>query len=403
MGRLTGVPWKFAPVSVQPLLGNEDRVVADAVELDLHLRARESQSVVGRSDDLRRRPHRVRVLDLRLDLAGGEIALGDALRDGRGAADGAGEAAQLVELGVVGLEVGEERLEGHRAGDLGLPQPAVHVVTEQRAHGREHVGAVDGREAVARLQARDGDAGPLERHAPRETLTLVEGLALAHQHEGHLGHGGEVAGGAHRAFLAHDRRDAAVEHLHERQGDLRPVAGVAVGVDVDASGHGGADRLDGRRFADAGRVVVNEIALKLLHLLVVEHHLAELADTGVGAVHDLARLDLVFEHLATDADALDCRRGELHLLAHPRDAHQLVDRQRAAVKNDRHVPLLFHCGQERRAAGANDGGRRPWFLSVHPRPDRRRCKRGQRLSHIEDATYGHDGADAYDVSRVRGV
>ena len=52
-------------------------------------------------------------------------------------------------------------------------------------------------------------------------------------------------------------------------------------------------------------MVVDEEALELLHLVVVEHDLAELADAGVGAVHDLASLDLVLEHGAADLDALD--------------------------------------------------------------------------------------------------
>ena len=45
----------------------------------------------------------------------------------------------------------------------------------------------------------------------------------------------------------------------------------------------------GRRLADAGRVVVDQVALEVAHLIVVEHHLGELSDAGIDAVHDLVR------------------------------------------------------------------------------------------------------------------
>ena len=103
-------------------------------------------------------------------------------------------------------------------------------------------------------------------------------------------------GGAHRPLLADDRRDAPVEPLDERLRDDRPAARVAVGVDVDASRHGRADRLDRRGLADAGRVVVHEVALELRDLLVRRFDLAELADARVDAVHGLAGGDLLLEH-----------------------------------------------------------------------------------------------------------
>ena len=115
-----------------------------------------------------------------------------------------------------------------------------------------------------------------------------------------------------------------------------------------------AHDLDGRRLADAGRVVVDEVALELLHLLVVEHDLGELADAGVGAVHDLARLDLVLEHGAADPDALHGRRVEFDLLAVARDAHELLDRQGPAVQNDGHS-VSFQNG----SAPAEAGSARP--------------------------------------------
>ena len=231
------MPWKFAPGQREVVVGDEDRVVADAVQLDLDLAARPGDSVVGSADHLRRGAHGIGVLDLGLDLAGGQVGALDTAPDGGGAAHRPGEAAQLVQARVVGLQVGQQRLEAHGAGDLGLAQPAVGVVDQQGAHRGEHVGAVDGAQPVARLQARDLDAGALHGEARRDAVALVERFALAHEREGELRHRGEVAAGAHGALLADDRRHAAVEHGDQRLGDLGADAGVAVGVHVDTSGH----------------------------------------------------------------------------------------------------------------------------------------------------------------------
>ena len=247
-----------------------------------------------------------------------------------------GEAAELVESRVVGLEVGEQRLERHGAGDLGLAQQAVGVVQQQGAHGREHVGAVDRAQAVAGLKARDRDAGALHGDARGDAFTLVERLTFAHQRERELGHRGKVAARADRALLADDRGHAPVEHRDKGQGDLGSDARVAVGVDVDAAGHGRAHHLGGRRLADAGRVVVDERPLEQPDLLVGEHDLRELAYSGVGAVHDLVGGELVFEHRAAHTDPLQRSRVELDCLATAGDAHESLDRQRAAVKNDGH-------------------------------------------------------------------
>ena len=73
IGRLTGVPWKLAPVSTSVVLGQEDRVVADAVGLDLDLLSRPAKLVAGGADHLRGRAHAVGVLDLDLLLAGDQV------------------------------------------------------------------------------------------------------------------------------------------------------------------------------------------------------------------------------------------------------------------------------------------------------------------------------------------
>ena len=284
-----------------------------------------------RADHLRRGAHRVGILHLGLDLAGLQIAAFDAFQNGLRTADRAGEAAQLMQADVVGFQIGEQRFQAHRRGDLGLLQPAIHIVQLQGAHGGEQVRAVDGGQPIARLQIGDGNARAFHRHVAGQALALIERFAFAHQQQGELRHRGQIAARADRSFLAHDRRDALVEHLDQGQRDLRAAAGIAVRVDVDASGHRGAHMFDRGGIADAGGVVVDQIALELQHLLVGQDDFRKFADAGVGAVHDFARFEFVFQHGAADFDALQCLGREFHLLAVARDAHQFFEGEAGTV------------------------------------------------------------------------
>ena len=69
-----GRPLEVGAGERQARVRQEDRVVADAVELDLDLLPRPCDGVVRGADHLRRRAHRVGVLDLGLHAAGQQVA-----------------------------------------------------------------------------------------------------------------------------------------------------------------------------------------------------------------------------------------------------------------------------------------------------------------------------------------
>ena len=171
---------------------------------------------------------------------------------------------------------------------------------------------------------------------PGSRSPLIKGFAFAHEEQGDLGHGGEVAARADRAFLADDGRHALVEHLDKGQRDFGPAAGASFGVDVDPAGHGPADVLDGSGVADAGGVVVDEIALEILDLLVRQDDFGEFADAGVDAVHDLAGLDLVFDHRPALLDLIQGFGRDFDAVSAAGDADERIGRQRFSVKNDGH-------------------------------------------------------------------
>jgi len=100
-------------------------------------------------------------------------------------------------------------------------------------------------------------------------------------------------------------------------------------------------------------------------------------------VHDLARLDLVFEHGATDPDAFHGRRVELDLLALAGDAHELLDGQRPAVQDDGHN-VSFHSEPSAGGAGAYTNDRNDAFR----RQDSRRAPPGFTVSEPGFRDYG---------------
>jgi hypothetical protein len=95
-----------------------------------------------------------------------------------------------------------------------------------------------------------------------------------------------------------------------------------------------------RRLADTGGVVVDQVALELLDLLVVEHHVGELADPRVDAVHDLVRDDLLLQHAAAAHDPLHSLGAELDRLAVPRHPHHVLDLQAPSVDDHAHGQVL---------------------------------------------------------------
>ena len=288
------------------------------------------------ADHLRGGTHGVRVLHLGLDLAGLQVAALDACADGPGRAHRAREATDFVQTRIVRFQVGEQRLERHRAGNLGLLEEAVHVVEVNGAHGGEQVRAVDGRQTVARLQARDRDAGAFHCHARRKALALIPGLAFAHHQQRHLRHRRKIAAGADRAFLAHHRRDAGIQQRNKRLRDLGPAAGVAVRMDVYPSRHGTAHVFDRCGIADAGGVIVDKILLKFRHLLVGEHDFGEFTDAGVDPVHDFVRRDFRVQHGAATHDALQGLGVQFDRFIVAGDGDKFFDGQAGAVDDDRH-------------------------------------------------------------------
>ena len=137
-----------------------------------------------------------------------------------------------------------------------------------------------------------------------------------------------------------------------------------VGVDVDPPDHGRPDVLDGSGLADAGGVVVDQVALELLDLLVGQHHLGELPDAGVDPIHDLVGRDLLVQHGPAGPDPVQRLRRQCHLLALAGDADDLIDSELGTTQDGSHANLQKEM--------ESDGWGRKCMYSRTPRPARKR-------------------------------
>src|SRR5208337_4554391 len=102
------------------------------------------------------------------------------------------------------------------------------------AHPADEVGAIDRRQPVAFAENDGGDTGFGHTLLGGQSFSLIEDLALAHERDGHLRHGGKIAASSYRTFLADDRGYAPIQHLDLGLYHFQPDSGMAPAMGVEA-------------------------------------------------------------------------------------------------------------------------------------------------------------------------
>jgi len=110
---------------------------------------------------------------------------------------------------------------------------------------------------------------------------------------------------------------------------------------VDSTEHAGAHVFDGTRVSDPSRVVVDEVLLKLLHLVIREHHLSQLTNASVHAIHDFVRINLALQHRSARANAVQRVVGKLHLFPVSRYSNDIFDSKTGSSNCDSHAKHLM--------------------------------------------------------------
>ena len=235
--------------------GEDERVVGGAVDLDQEDRPEVVERVPDGAMDLRHAAQRVRVLDLVgvAVVAGLEGRVAEQVahlgRDGDLAGMGPGE---LV-LGGEGHVRAEQRLDRQRRRDARRPGQPIGIGQGQGPDRRHHLGAVEERQALLRLERERLEAGLAQGEQGRHALAVELDLAPPDQGQGQVGERRQVARRAERALLGHDRMDPGRQHLEQALDHDRPAAAVAQGQGVRPEEEHRPDDLGRERRPDAPR------------------------------------------------------------------------------------------------------------------------------------------------------
>ena len=128
------------------------------------------------------------------------------------------------------------------------------------------------------------DAGSLERLGTGEALASRKGLALADEHEAHVGERGQIAGSAHRALPRNDGDNVGIDERRQRLHGCNGNAGCPLRQRVELHQHDEADHARFKRRADARRVGAHDVDLQPRQVRRGDPRLGQFAETGVDAI-----------------------------------------------------------------------------------------------------------------------
>jgi hypothetical protein len=177
-------------------------------------------------------------------------------------------------------------------------EPKRVVMCERTDPGHE-LGPVEEREPFLRTDLHRNQAGVIERGSRRSRPGPVDGrLALAHDQEGDVRQGRQVARSAEAAPRRHHRVNRLVEHADEELDRLDANAGQPHRERIGTQDEHGSHHLVGQCIPDAGSVRADEIPLQSDRVGSIDAHVRQVAEPGRHAVDGGALVDQPIDHRA---------------------------------------------------------------------------------------------------------
>ncbi len=271
------------------VLGDDQRVVGDAVRLVCQHASHVAQSVEDGAHHLRLAAQTVGVLDAvvadAMRLADG--AAGHEPAQGIGAVDLATMPAQRVDARIEGCVGAFGGFGGEHAGDQrGAEQGGGREQRGQRIGGGE-LRAVEERQAFLGTERQRREATLLQRLRGRLPALRRHHVAGADHGRSHVGERRQIAGGAHRALAGHDRDQTLGQHRFQQRDGCGLHAGSALREARDLEGHHEANDFQRRGLAHARGVREHDIGLQPRQVGGVDADAGKLSEAGVDAVHRL--------------------------------------------------------------------------------------------------------------------
>jgi len=260
-----GLAVEVAAVHDALVVGQEERVVGDRVELRLDHSVRGRKLIHDGAEDLRDATERVRVLPgSRAAAAIDQRAAANDLQHDAGHRLVAGVRAGRGEGKLHRVDVAAERLESHGRGERRRPDQVIGARGEQGGDAGVEGGPVDERDALPVGGGERRESGLLQGDGRRRRARAARHASLAEHREGDLRQLDEVAARPDRAHLAHERMHAGVEHAEQEVHGRGIDARMAEREHVGARHHGRSHEGRRMRRTERGGVAAHEVALKLL-------------------------------------------------------------------------------------------------------------------------------------------
>ena len=121
----------------------------------------------------------------------------------------------------------EQRLDGHRRDHAGRPHQPVRVGEDERPDRAHHLGPVEERQALLRLERQRLQAGVAQRLCGRLDGPIPLHLAQPDERQRQVRQRREVAGRPDAPLLRHDRVDPEAQEVEQAVHEERPAAAVA--------------------------------------------------------------------------------------------------------------------------------------------------------------------------------
>ena len=313
----------------------DQRVVCNSIDLDVHFVDDELQCVADSAVDLRDAAERIRVLDTVL------LAVVEDLRAFQQHAhivcneDLAFVSSGCMDTGIERIAETGQAFKGHRRDDIRHFRCADGVVQRQGAAGGHRAGAVGHAEAFFADQRIDGlDAGAFHCLRTGKNFALILGFAKAQDGECHVCQRSEVTGGSQRSFFRNHRQNVLVEHLDHDLCEQGTDTGETDQQVVDTQQQDAADDLVRIRFAAGGAVAENQVRGELVGHLFRNSNLLEVTKTGRNAIGRLAGLLDSLRQFSGLLHALQRCRIDLDRCMEAARRDEFLKDQTAAVEGD---------------------------------------------------------------------
>ena len=249
--------------------------------------------------------------------------------------------ASVVDSLVEGDRCAKQRLERHRARDVGGTPESARVDERDECYGRVRLGSIDQGDAFLRRED-DRLGADLTQELRRRILGIpLDQRSLTDESEAEMREGRQITARPHAPLLRNGRIDIGIQHLENEIDELGTRARVALRDHISAEKHHRSHLALGEAITDSRRVAANDIHLQLGQFVARDRDFRKFSKAGGDPVHDQVALhDVVDDGAGTEHSFARLRREPD---ANPIGRHRIsfIDGERVTVDENFFTHFFF--------------------------------------------------------------